>query len=207
MLLSSLSIYLVSFYSIIVEPTEPRPPAWYAMPSWFYFQMVFWFHYKDVPIEEFKKPEFPQSAESRELCKVMLESATHGQSLETEADLERAFKGLKLRVEVDHYPCAPYDSIPPSSNDISAWGLRAYWIREEMSTKLILRKELEGNSDNTRERPIWTSSRPAAVEALLPTILTWLKECDDTQTSACSLARARADPPRLAHPLRRRPRG
>ncbi|KAM5350317.1 hypothetical protein ACJ41O_006822 [Fusarium nematophilum] len=59
MLLSSLSIYLVSFYSIIAEPTEPKPPAWYAMPSWFYFQVVFWFHYKDVPIEEFKKPGFP----------------------------------------------------------------------------------------------------------------------------------------------------
>ncbi|KAF5697658.1 het-domain-containing protein [Fusarium mundagurra] len=127
-----------------------------------------------------------QSAESCELCKVMLESATHGRSLETEADLERAFKGLKLRVEVDHYLCAPYNSIPPSSNDISAWGLRAYWMREEMSTRLILHKEL-GNSDNTRERPIWTSSRPATVEALLPTILTWLKECDDTHTSACSL--------------------
>ncbi|KAH7124498.1 heterokaryon incompatibility protein-domain-containing protein [Dactylonectria macrodidyma] len=126
-----------------------------------------------------------ESAKSCELCKAILESATHDndQSLEDEADLERAFRGLKLRVEVNHFLCSPYSSHPPSSNDISAWGLRAYWVREEMSTRLILRKEL----DDTRERPIWTSSRPAAVEALLPTILTWLKECDDLHTSACSL--------------------
>ncbi|KAH7131650.1 heterokaryon incompatibility protein-domain-containing protein [Dactylonectria estremocensis] len=126
-----------------------------------------------------------QSAKSCELCRAILESATHDRSLEEEADLERAFQGLKLRVEVNHYLCNPYQSSPVSSNDISAWGLRAYWVREEMSTTLILRKEL----DDTRERPIWTSSRPAAVEALLPTILTWLKECDDTHTSECSLER------------------
>ncbi|KAH8672209.1 heterokaryon incompatibility protein-domain-containing protein [Ilyonectria robusta] len=126
-----------------------------------------------------------QSAKSCELCKAILESARHDRPLEEEADLERAFQGLKLRVEVNHYLCTPYQSSPPSANDISAWGLRAYWVREEMSTRLILRKEL----DDTRERPIWTSSRPAAVEALLPTILTWLKECDDTHTSACSLER------------------
>ncbi|KAH7125963.1 heterokaryon incompatibility protein-domain-containing protein [Dactylonectria macrodidyma] len=126
-----------------------------------------------------------QSAKSCELCMAILESATHDRSLEEEADLERTFEGLKLRVEVNHYLCTPYQSSPPSSNDISAWGLRAYWIREEMSTSLILRKEL----DDTRERPIWTSSRPATVEALLPTILTWLKECDDMHTSECSIER------------------
>lgn len=154
-----------------------------------------------------------QSAKSCELCKAILESATHDRSLEEEEDLdeedlERAFQGLKLRVEVNHYLCTPYQSSPPSSNDISAWGLRAYWVREEMSTRLILRKELgkllprretstspaspallTTDEDDTRERPIWTSSRPAAVEALLPTILTWLKECDDMHTLACSLER------------------
>lgn len=56
MLLSSLSIYLVSFYDILSPQKHGRD--WYNMPAWFYFQVVFWFNYRHVSIDEFKRPGY-----------------------------------------------------------------------------------------------------------------------------------------------------
>ncbi|KAF4331536.1 hypothetical protein FBEOM_14719 [Fusarium beomiforme] len=146
----------------------------------------------------------------------MLESATHGRSFETEADLERALKDLKLRVEVDHCLCAPYDSIPQSSNDISAWGLRAYWMREEMSTSLIQRKELAFPAlhvdDGRRQlkqyqREAHLDQLPACCRRGPTAHHLDLAEGVRRHAHAIMLARAHAEPPRLAHPLRRRRRG
>lgn len=75
-----------------------------------------------------------------ELCRAILDSLKRDGHLDE--DPEQAFRGLKLRVEVNHYLCNPYQSNPQSSNDISAWGLRAYWVREVMPTGLILCKDL-----------------------------------------------------------------
>ena len=81
-----------------------------------------------------------RSSENCQLCEAILGSLEHKGHLGENP--EKAFRGLKLRVEVDHNYCSPHQSHPPSSNDISAWGLRAYWVREESSTMLTLCKDL-----------------------------------------------------------------
>src|SRR3712207_5648529 len=62
-----------------------------------------------------------------ELCRAII------RSMEREGypgdNLEDAFRGLKLRVEVDNY--RRDNAFPPSSSDIRQRGLRAYWVREE----------------------------------------------------------------------------
>lgn len=55
MLLSSVSIYLVSFYSIL---DNPKPPSWYSMPTWFCFQIIHWKKYRNIPASEFRNPAF-----------------------------------------------------------------------------------------------------------------------------------------------------
>lgn len=56
MLLSSLSTYLVSFYSIILKP---KNKDFYDMPKWFLFQMGHWTHYRNMSSEEFRDMELP----------------------------------------------------------------------------------------------------------------------------------------------------
>lgn len=36
-----------------------------------------------------------------------------------------------------------------------------------------------------KHRPIWTSSGSATVDSIIPTILQWLKECDESHTESC----------------------
>ena len=84
-----------------------------------------------------------RSAKTCELCRVILGSALRNQGLsESDNNLARSFEGLKLKVEVDHYNTNPYQSHPVSMNDVASWGLRAYWVREEMSMGLVLCRDL-----------------------------------------------------------------
>lgn len=84
-----------------------------------------------------------RSAETCELCRVFLQSSLGNQSLSGGDDPERRFEGLKLRVEVDHYNNSNrYQSYPVSASDVDSWGLRAYWVREVMSTGFVLCREL-----------------------------------------------------------------
>jgi hypothetical protein len=82
------------------------------------------------------------SSEKCELCRTIL------RSLEREGYLGEnpgdAFRGLKLRIEVDNYH---HDrTFPPSSSDIRKRRLRAYWVREEFSTHLALCTDLGEHS-------------------------------------------------------------
>ena len=80
-----------------------------------------------------------------ELCRAII------RSLEREGytgdNLKDAFRGLKLRIEVANYR---HDhALPPSSSDIRLRSLRAYWVREEFSTRLVLCTDLGEHSTRT----------------------------------------------------------
>ena len=134
-----------------------------------------------------------------EMCKSILDSLIHGGHVGEYP--EQAFRGLRLRVEVDHYLCNPHQSWPTSANDVAAWGLRAYWIREEKPVKLILSKDrgmspviwsLAYRSGSlTRQGierlPIWKGYAPGAAEHVLLTISRWISECEETHNEGCAL--------------------
>lgn len=45
------------------------------------------------------------------------------------------------------------------------------------------------DQDRTQYRPIWTSSEPANVKRVLPTISRWLQECEESHASLCAFQR------------------